>query len=98
MPANPQNIAGRLFFNPINIKTMGENQHVTLRPNGGWQVKDADNENATTVPKKQNETISAATRIAKNQKSALVVHGTNGRIRDKDSYRNDPIPPINKKH
>ena len=77
---------------------MGKNQHVTPRPDGGWQVKGAGNGRATAVTKTQKQAIDAAIPIAKNQKSEVVIHGTNGRIRDKDSYGNDPVPPRDKKY
>ena len=32
------------------------------------------------------------------QKSEVVIHGTDGRIRDKDSYGNDPMPPKDTKN
>jgi hypothetical protein len=77
---------------------MGKNQHVTPRPGGGWQVKGAGNGRATTVTKTQKQAIDAAIPIAKNQKSEVVIHGTNGRIRDKDSYGKDLNPPKDTKH
>ena len=39
------------------------------------------------------EAIAVARSIAINQKSEVVIHGTNGQIRAKDSYGNDPCPP-----
>lgn len=77
---------------------MGKNQHVTKHTGGGWQVKGAGNEKATKVTDTQQQAISAAIPIAKHQKSEVVIHGTNGRIRDKDSYGNDPNPPRDRKH
>lgn len=71
---------------------MGKNQHVTPHKNG-WQVKSAGSSRATKVTTTQNEAISVARNIATNQKSEVVVHGTNGRIRQKNSYGNDPFPP-----
>ena len=41
----------------------------------------------------QAEAIAIAKTIAQNQKSELVIHGKDGRIRDKSSYGNDPFPP-----
>ena len=72
---------------------MGKNQHVTPRRGGGWQVKGAGNSKATKVTSTQSQAIKAARKIASHQKSELVIHGTNGRIRAKDSYGNDPYPP-----
>lgn len=71
---------------------MGKNQHVTPHPNG-WQVKGAGNQKATAVKPTQQEAITVARGIAKNQKSELVVHNREGQIRQKDSFGNDPYPP-----
>ncbi|MGL6066826.1 MAG: DUF2188 domain-containing protein [Cetobacterium sp.] len=65
------------------------NQHVTKHPNG-WQVKGAGNSKATVVFNTQKEAQTRAIEIAKNQKSEVVIHGKDGRIRAKDSYGNDP--------
>ena len=35
---------------------------------------------------------------AKRTKSEVVIHGRDGRIRSKDSYGNDPIPPRDTEH
>ncbi len=72
---------------------MGKNQHVTPHPNGGWQVKGAGNTRATKITSTQAEAAAIARNIAINQKSERVIHGTDGRIRAKDSYGNDPFPP-----
>ncbi len=72
---------------------MGKNQHVTKHSSGGWQVKGAGNSKATKVTSTQKQAISVAREIAKNQKSELVIHGTDGRIRAKDSHGHDPHPP-----
>lgn len=72
---------------------MGKNQHVTPHPDGGWQVKGANNTKATVRTQTQSESISIAKAIASNQKSELLIHGTNGQIREKNSYGNDKFPP-----
>ena len=69
------------------------NQHVTPHPDGGWQVKGAGNDRATSRHDTQKEAIQAATVIAKNQQSEVVIHKQNGQIRDKNSHGNDPHPP-----
>ncbi|AIU82592.1 DUF2188 domain-containing protein [Bacillus velezensis] len=69
------------------------NQHITPRSDGKWQVKGAGNERATSVHDTQKDAINAGRDIARNQKSELVIHGKNGKIRQKDSYGNDPYPP-----
>lgn len=71
---------------------MGKNQHVTPR-NGVWQVKGAGNQKATAITNTQSKAIRIARQIAINQQSELVIHGENGKIREKNSYGNDPFPP-----
>ncbi len=68
------------------------NQHVTPK-NGSWQVKGAGNTKATNLFDTQKQAIARAKEIAINQKSEVVIHGRNGKIRDKNSYGNDPYPP-----
>lgn len=72
---------------------MKKDQHVTPHPNGGWQVKGAGNSKATVRTTTQKEAIEIARKISKNQNSELFIHGTNGKIREKDSHGNDPFPP-----
>lgn len=73
------------------------NQHVT--PKGDkWQVKGAGNSKATKYFDTQKEAINYARDIAKNQGSEVIIHGRDGKIRDKDSYGNDPNPPKDTKH
>ena len=77
---------------------MGKNQHVTKHPDGGWQVKGAGNKIATKVFKTQHEAEDYGRKIAINQKSELITHGIDGKIRSKDSFGNDPCPPKDKEH
>lgn len=72
--------------------TKGKNQHV-VKHSDGWAVKGAGNEKATRVTHTQKDAIEIARGISKNQKSELLIHGKNGRIRERDSYGNDPFPP-----
>ena len=72
---------------------MGKNQHVTPHPDGGWQVKGAGNSRATIRTETQAEAIVVAREIARNQEAELLIHGMNGRIRERDSYGNDSYPP-----
>lgn len=68
------------------------NQHV-VRRGKGWAVRGAGNSRATSRHRTQRAAIRRAKTIAKNQRSELVIHGRNGRIRAKNSYGNDPHPP-----
>ncbi len=71
---------------------MGRNQHVVKHPDG-WAVKGAGNSKATAVVNTQKEAAVIARDIAINQRSEVLIHGTNGRIREKNSYGNDDCPP-----
>lgn len=70
----------------------GKNQHVVPHSDG-WAVKGEGNKRATSVHDTQRQAADAAREIARNQQSELVIHRPDGRIRDKDSYGNDPFPP-----
>lgn len=75
---------------------MGKSQHVV--PAGKqWGVKGEGNKKLTSLNPTQKDAIKDATKIAKQQKSEVVIHGKDGKIRDKDSYGKDPNPPKDKK-
>lgn len=67
-------------------------QHV-VPGEGGWRVVRAGAVRASSVHDTQASAIAAATRLAKSQKTELYIHGQDGRIRERNSYGNDPHPP-----
>jgi hypothetical protein len=67
-------------------------QHV-VPSSGAWAVKKAGASRATSTHATQAEAVEAATRIARNQQTELYVHGRDGRIRERNSYGKDPVPP-----
>lgn len=73
------------------------NQHVVPKGND-WAVRGAGNTRATSITSTQSEAIRIARDIAINNRSEVVIHGRDGRIRDKDSFGHDPNPPKDKKH
>ncbi|HLX35659.1 MAG TPA: DUF2188 domain-containing protein [Candidatus Limnocylindrales bacterium] len=71
---------------------MSKNQHVV--PAGDrWGVRGEGNERLTSVHDTQRQAIDAAREIARNQHSELLIHGEDGRIRERDSHGHDPYPP-----
>lgn len=70
----------------------GKNVHVVPR-NDGWVIRKEGNSRATSVHQTQRDAVEAAREIARTQSSELVIHGRDGRIRDRDSYGSDPVPP-----
>ena len=74
-----------------------KNQHVVRRGND-WAVRGEGNKRDTSHHGTQSEAIERARDIAQNQHSEVVIHRPDGRIRDKDSYGDDPHPPKDMKH
>lgn len=60
-------------------------------PNGrNWSVRRAGAKRASSTFGTQQEAISKATEIARNQKTELYIHGRDGRILARNSYGQDP--------
>lgn len=70
-----------------------QNEHVTKRDDGKWQVIGEGNKRASAVTDTQAQAIVIGRDLAIKNKSELLIHGENGRIREKNSYGNDPFPP-----
>jgi hypothetical protein len=68
-------------------------QHVTPDGGGDWQVKRSGSGRASKVFSTQQEAIAYARGVALNQQTELFVHGRNGKIREKNTYKGDPFPP-----
>ncbi|MEO8722970.1 MAG: DUF2188 domain-containing protein [Sphingobium sp.] len=67
-------------------------QHVV--PHGNkWSVHKAGASRASGTFETRKEAIARATELAKNQKTEVYIHGSDGRIRERNSYGNDPFPP-----
>ena len=69
-----------------------KNFHVTHK-NGSWRVIGEGNTKASFITNTKKEALSIGIELARKNHSELVIHGLNGRIQDKDSYGNDPLPP-----
>lgn len=72
--------------------TAKKNQHVVPR-DGEWAVRSEGSNRVTSVHNTRREAIDAARELARNQASELVIHGRDGRVRERDSYSSDPLPP-----
>jgi len=64
--------------------------HVVRSDNGGWVVRIEGNARARSTHKSQTEAAKAGREIARKNKSELLVHGRDGKIRDRSTYGNDP--------
>ena len=75
----------------VNIMAK-RNQHV-VRHKDGWAVRGTGSQRATSVHPTQRAAAEAAREIARTQRTELFIHGRDGRVRERDSYGNDPHPP-----
>ena len=76
---------------------MAKNIHVV--PKGDrWAVKIEGIDKPLSSHRTQELARQSAVPIAKDKKSEVVIHGRDGKIRDKDSYGSDPNPPKDAKH
>ena len=75
----------------------GKNVNVGPSKSGGWEVKKSGNERASAKTETQKKAIEIGRDLARKERSELTVRGENGRIREKNSYGNDPQPPKDKR-
>jgi uncharacterized protein YdaT len=68
------------------------NQHVLPRSDG-WAVKKAGASRDTKVFDSQSQAIDYAKDVAKRNNSELFIHSRDGRIRERNTYGKDPLPP-----
>jgi uncharacterized protein YdaT len=69
-----------------------KNQHIVPHEDG-WAVRGEGNQRVTSIHDTQQQAIRAGRDIARNQGSELLIHGENGRIRERNTYGHDPYPP-----
>ncbi len=65
----------------------------TVRHENGWANVRPGSDRASSVHRTQGEAIERGREIARNDRSEHVIHGTDGQIREKNSYGNDDFPP-----
>ena len=64
--------------------------HVVRGNSGGWQVRIEGSARARSIHKTQAEAVKAGSAIARKNKSELLVHGRDGKIRERSTYGQDP--------
>lgn len=85
------------YKNGRRWKNGTKNIHV-IKNNDAWQVKREGSQRASKNFDTQKEAIQYAIPGTKKDHVEVVIHGRDGKIRDKDSYGNDPIPPRDRKY
>ncbi len=71
---------------------MGKNQWV-VRHGDGWAQRGEGNGRVTRTFDTQREAIDSARGTARRERSELFIQDQGGRIRERNSYGNDPHPP-----
>ncbi|MFA7298514.1 MAG: DUF2188 domain-containing protein [Candidatus Absconditabacterales bacterium] len=68
--------------------------HVTPHSGGGRQAKISGSSRASHLANTQEEARQFGRQRAIDLKTELVIHGRDGKIRNKDSYGPDKCPPV----
>lgn len=72
--------------------------HVVPHKDGGWATKKEGAERAGSRHETQKSAIEQAQNQARRERTEVVIHRPDGKIRDSDSYGRDPNPPRDRKH
>ena len=72
---------------------MAADFHVIADFKGGWSVRRPGATRAVRVFERQKDAVQFAREVAKKGRAELYIHGADGRIREKNSYRSDSFPP-----
>lgn len=78
-------------FDEVNDMS-GKNQWV-VRNGDKWCVRGEGNDRLTSTHDTQQEAFERARDIARNQGSEVFIQGTDGKIRERNTYGKDPFPP-----
>ncbi len=71
----------------------GNTHHVLPHPQGGWKVVRGGAARASRNFETKSEAVEYAREVSRNQKTELLIHDTEGKIRRAASHGNDPFPP-----
>jgi hypothetical protein len=71
----------------------GRDYHIVPSPRGGWTIRREGTDRASGVFARKSDAMERGRQLARGANAELVVHGSDGRIRNRDNNRRDPIPP-----
>jgi len=71
---------------------MAKNVHIVPHDRG-WAVRIEGNDRASSVHPTQHDATEQGRDRARRDGVEILIHGENGRIRERDSYGHDPYPP-----
>lgn len=69
------------------------NQHVVYRSHNQWAVRKENSKRDTVVVDNQQKAFDIARQSAINQGGEVFIHGRDGKIRERNTYKDDPYPP-----
>jgi hypothetical protein len=72
---------------------MTKGKHVVPSPSGGWSVRTSGASRASKTFDTQAAAIKHGKALAKKEHTELYIHRSDGTIRERNSYGNDPHPP-----
>ncbi|HLG19790.1 MAG TPA: DUF2188 domain-containing protein [Bdellovibrionota bacterium] len=72
-------------------------RHVVPNSGGGWSVRKSGSSRASRVFGKQGDAVDYARQLAGKNGGEIYIHHSDGTIREKNSYGNDPHPPTDKR-
>lgn len=73
-------------------------KEIHVVPNGkDWAVKRPGADRASSVHPTQSDASKRAHGMGRRDGSEVITHGRDGKIRESDSYGNDPCPPKDKR-
>ena len=67
--------------------------HTVPNPDGGWHSKAQDSNKPFGQRATQAEAIQVGRERARQDRTEHIIHRQDGRIRERNSYGNDPYPP-----
>jgi len=77
-----------IIFKSVGLKNQAASHHQHVVPHDqGWAIKGEGNSRYTEIFDRQSAAIERATEIAENYKADVIIHGKDGTIRDRRSYR-----------
>lgn len=79
------------------VERGSQSHHVIPRENS-WIIVQPGEDGVIDTFGTQQEAIAKAKSIAQNQGTSVYIHGVNGKIREIESYGNDPFPPQDTTH
>jgi len=81
-----QKVLKIIFKSALGGEASSHHQHVVPHEEG-WAVRGEGNERVTAIYDRQSQAIDRAREIATNYKADVIIHGEDGRIRDRMSYK-----------